>query len=202
MVNFGLRNSFNVEIQCNGGMPADTGKERPAPRSERTMMMTDATMLGGIHFFSGLTANDLGQISKICKIVTHKKGDKIFSKGDRAEHFYVVRSGKVHLAFQISILLADEEIVVDKISPGDIFGWSALVEPHRFTLSAHCGEDSELIQIEGKHMISMCAKRPHVGHILMRNLVKVIAGRMDRIQRLFEKEIEYNVPSFEGKRGL
>ena len=164
-------------------------------------MMMDANMLGGIHFFSGLTANDLGQISKTCKIVTYKKGAKIFGRGDSAENFYIVRSGKVHLSFQISILLADEEIVVEKISPGDILGWSALVEPHRFTLSAYCDGDSELIQVGGKHVLSLCAKKRHVGYILMRNLAKVLGSRMDRLQCLFEKEIELNVPSFEGKRG-
>jgi CRP-like cAMP-binding protein len=163
--------------------------------------MIDVSMLGRIPFFSGLTAGDLRHISEICKIVTLKKGAKIFSRGDSAEHFYIVRSGKVHLSFQISILLAHVEIAVDMISAGDILGWSALVEPHRFTLSAYCDEDSELIEIGGKHMISMCAKRPRVGYILMRNLAKVIGSRMDRIQCLFEKELELNVPSFEGKRG-
>ena len=164
-------------------------------------MMIYANMLRGIYFFSGLTGNDLVQISKTCKIVTHKKGAKIFGRGDSAENFYIVRSGNVHLSFQISILLADEEVVVDKISPGDIFGWSALVEPHRFTLSAYCDGDSELIEIGGKNMISICAKRPHVGYILMRNFARIIGSRLDRIQHMFEKEIEFNVPSFEGKHG-
>ena len=162
--------------------------------------MMDVNMLGRIHFFNGLTAGDLKQILEIGKKITLKKRTKILTRGDRAEHFYIVVSGKVHLSFQISILLADEEIVVDLISPGDIFGWSALVEPHRLTLSAYCDEDSELIQIEGEDMVSMCVRRPRMGYILMRNLAKVIGSRMDRIQYLFEKEIELNVPSFEGKR--
>lgn len=181
-------------------MPFHTDKKRPELKTERIIMMMDANMLGGIHFFSGLTAGDLRYISEICKIVTLKKGAKVFSRGDSADNFYIVRSGKVHLSFQISVLLAHEEVAVDLLSAGDIFGWSALVEPHRFTLSAYCDEDSELIQIEAKKMMSVCAKRLHVGYILMRNLGRVIGCRMNRIQRLFEKEIELNVPSFEGKR--
>ncbi len=161
----------------------------------------DANKLGDIHFFNGLTAGDVRHISEISRNVTLKKGAKIFSRGDSAENLYIVHSGKVHLSFQISILLAHVEIAVDMINAGDVFGWSALVEPHRFTLSAYCDGDGELIEIGGKHMISMCAKRPHVGYILMRNLAKVIGSRMDRIQNLLEKEIELNVPSFEGKLG-
>jgi CRP-like cAMP-binding protein len=180
-------------------MPFHTGRERPEPKTERIIMM-DAKMLGGIHFFSGLTAGDLKLISGICKLVTLKKGAKIFSRGDSAKNFYIVHSGKVHLSFQIPILLADGEIVVEMIRAGDIFGWSALVEPHKFTLSAYCDSDSELIEIGGKHMISMCAKRPRVGYILIGNLAKVLGSRMDRMQLLIEKEIGLNVPSFEGRR--
>ena len=161
----------------------------------------DVTMLGHIPFFGGLTAGDLRQISEISRMVTLEKGARIFSRGDSAKNLYAVRSGKVHLRSRVSILLADEEVVVEKISPGDIFGWSALIEPHRFTLSAYCDQDSELIRIGGKHVISMCAKRPHVGYILMRNLARIIGSRLDRIQYMFEKEIELNVPSFEGKLG-
>ena len=158
--------------------------------------MIDSNILRGIIFFDGLTATELMQISKIFKIVKLKKGDKIFSRGDSAKDFYIVRSGKVHLCFQISILLADEEIVVDIKSVGDVFGWSALVEPHELTLSAYCDEDCELIQMRGKDVLSLCAKNHHMGYILMGNLAKVISSRLDRIQGLFEKEIELNAPSF------
>lgn len=158
--------------------------------------MIDANMLRGINFFDGLTASELSQISKIIEIVKFKKGDKIFSRGDSAEDFYIIRSGKVHLNFQISILLADQEIVVDIIRAGDLFGWSALVGPYKLTLSAYCNEDCELIQIRGKDVLSLCAKKHHMGYILMGNLVKVIGRRMDRIQGLLKKEIELNVPSF------
>ena len=158
--------------------------------------MIDSNMLRGIIFFDGLTATELMQISKIFKIVKLKKGGKIFSRGDSAKDFYIVRSGKVHLCFRISILLADEEIVVDIKRVGDVFGWSALVEPHELTLSAYCDEDCELIQMRGKDVLSLCAKNHHMGYILMGNLAKVISSRMDRIQGLFEKEIELSAPSF------
>ena len=157
--------------------------------------MIDANVLRGINFFDGLTASELSQISKYVGIVKLKKGDNIFTRGDNAEDFYIVRSGKVHLSFPISILNAVQDIVVDTIMTGDFFGWSALVGHYKLTLSAYCDEDCELIQIRGNDVLSLCAKEHHMGFILMGNLVKVIGGRMDRIQGLFKKEIELNVPS-------
>ena len=158
--------------------------------------MIDANMLRGINFFDGLTTSELSQLSKIFMIVKLKKGDKIFSRGDSAEDFYIVRSGKVYLSFQISILLADQEIVVDIVSAGNVFGWSSLVWPYKLTLSAYCDEDSELVQMRGKDLLALCAKKHRIGYIIMGNLARVIGSRMDRIQSLFKREIELNVPSF------
>jgi CRP-like cAMP-binding protein len=158
--------------------------------------MIDASMLRDIDFFAGLTAGELKQISTIIRTVKLNKGEKVFGKGDSAEDFYIVRSGKVHLSFQISILQAAGEVVVDIIGAGNVFGWSALVRPHhKLTLSAYCDGDCELMQMRGEDVLSFCAKKHHVGYMLMRNLAKVIGSRMDRIQGLFEKEIELNVPS-------
>lgn len=158
--------------------------------------MIDANMLRGINFFDGLTTSELSQLSKIFMIVKLKKGDKIFSRGDSAEDFYIVRSGKVYLSFQISILLADQEIVVDIVSAGNVFGWSSLVWPYKLTLSTYCDEDSELVQMRGKDLLALCAKKHRIGYIIMGNLARVIGSRMDRIQSLFKREIELNVPSF------
>lgn len=158
--------------------------------------MIDTRLLGGVNFFSGLTVSELRQISKLCTIVKLKKGIAIFKRGESAERFYIVRSGKVHLRVPISILLASTEIVVDVVIPGNIFGWSALVEPYQFTLSAYCDEESEIIQMGGKELLSFCARKHHVGLVLMGNLTKVIGSRMDRMQSLLEKEIALNVPSF------
>ncbi|MBI4547150.1 MAG: Crp/Fnr family transcriptional regulator [Ignavibacteriae bacterium] len=159
--------------------------------------MIDAKMLCEINFFAGLTPKELRQLSTIIKIVKLKKNEKIFSRGDSAEDFYIVGSGKVHLSFQISVLHADEEIGVDIIGAGGVFGWSALVRPHqKLTLSAYCDEDSELMQMRGEDVLSVCAKKHHLGYILMGNLAKVIGSRMNRIQGLLVREIELNVPSF------
>ena len=158
--------------------------------------MIDTHVLGGINFFSGLTAGELRQISELCTIVKFKKGVTIFKRGESAEQFYIVRSGKVHLSVPISILLASKELVVDVVVPGNVFGWSTFVEPYQFTLSAYCDEESEIIEMRGKELLSFCARKHHVGHVLMGNLAKVIGSRMDRMQGLLEKEIAFNVPSF------
>lgn len=72
-----------------------------------------------------------------------------------------------------------------------------LVRPHqKLTLSAYCDEDSGLLQMRGEDVLSLCAKKHHLGYILMGNFAKGIGSRMNRIQGLLVREIELNVPSF------
>lgn len=154
--------------------------------------MNNKNTLLGIAFFDGLTGNELQEITNMCKSVKFKRGDRVFSRGDGAKYFYIVRSGTVELTLPVNILLAEKEIVVDVKRPGDVFGWSALIEFSKMTLSAHCSEDCELIQMRGSDVLSFCAKKHHVGYTLMGNIAKVISNRMERIQDLFQKEIEIN----------
>ena len=74
--------------------------------------MIDAEILKEIKFFEGLNTSELEQIAKLCLIVEFKKGNKIFSRGNKAENFYIIKEGKVKLCFQVNILLEEKEISV------------------------------------------------------------------------------------------
>ena len=154
--------------------------------------------LKGIQFFAGLDIFELEQIARLCEKVQFLNGDKILNRSEQAEFFYIVTKGKVNLCFNVSILSVDREIVVDTKHAGDVFGWSALMEPYMLTLSAYCDEDCELIRMPGRDVLSLCQEQNHIGFILMRNLGKIVGSRLAKIQFICEREIELNVPSFEG----
>jgi CRP-like cAMP-binding protein len=160
--------------------------------------MIDVNLLNGIKFLDSLNKNELEKVAEFCHLAEFKKGSKIFNRGDHAESLYIIRSGKVDLCLQISILLETQEIVVDTKQEGDFFGWSSLIYPYKLTLSANCNDDCELIRMDGKNVLSLCHKENHIGFIIMRNLAKVIGSRLDRMQFICEQEIELNVPTFGG----
>ena len=65
--------------------------------------------------------------------------------GDEAAVLFVVRSGAVELTMPLSVRGADHEldVVVGEASQGETVAWSALIEPHRCTMSARAGSDVE-----------------------------------------------------------
>lgn len=160
--------------------------------------MINVNLLNGVKFLDSLNKNELEKVAEFCHLAEFKKGSKIFNRGDHAESLYIIRSGKVDLCLQISILLETREIVLDTKQEGDFFGWSSLIDPYRFTLSANCDDDCVLIQMDGKNTLSLCHKENHIGFIFMENLAKVIGDRLDKMQYICEREIELNIPSLGG----
>ncbi len=60
---------------------------------------------------------------------------------------------------------------------GQIFGWSALVEPFVYSLTAVCVTDATLARFEGSQLADLCVRDPHVGYRLLGQVLKVVSGR-------------------------
>lgn len=61
---------------------------------------------------------------------------------------------------------------------GRLLGWSALVEPNRYTATAECVKDSKVIKIDGGRLMRVLEKHPREGMTIMRRLAGVIATRL------------------------
>jgi signal-transduction protein with cAMP-binding, CBS, and nucleotidyltransferase domain len=57
-------------------------------------------------------------------------------------------------------------------------GISALVDPFRYTLSARCTEDSNLIVIKREDLHSLMCKDHELGCFMMNNLAKKLLARL------------------------
>ncbi|MCJ7503409.1 MAG: cyclic nucleotide-binding domain-containing protein, partial [Acidobacteriia bacterium] len=74
------------------------------------------------------------------------EGRTIFHEGDPSLYLYIVKSGQVAIDLHVpskgrrSIMTA---------GPGDLFSWSALVEPRIETASARAVEETEALGIKG-----------------------------------------------------
>ncbi len=77
------------------------------------------------------------------------------------------------------------EVTVHTAEEGDVFGWSAVVEPHTYTASARCIEKTEDICIKGSDLTSLFEQNPRMGYIVMRNLSSAVSSRLtDTRQKL------------------
>ncbi|OFV83711.1 MAG: hypothetical protein A3D93_00510 [Acidobacteria bacterium RIFCSPHIGHO2_12_FULL_67_30] len=153
-------------------------------------------MIEGLEKFSifqGLEPQELDVIAKLCKRSKLTKGETIFQIGEPAHSLFLVCGGKIELRFNVTSHNATAEIPLDIKVPGDAFGWSAIIPPYKYTLSAYATEDSDLLQIDRDDIQSFCEANTHLGYKFMKNTARVIGERFEASQEMLVKEIQHSL---------
>jgi CRP-like cAMP-binding protein len=99
----------------------------------------------------------------------------LFEQGDPAENLFAVVSGEVVVNFK-----PDDGpiIVVARVQPGSIVGWSAALGSRRYTSSAVCTTFTQLLRVRGDDLRRLCLQHPDTGTIFLDRLATVIAERL------------------------
>ncbi len=146
--------------------------------------------LKGFSLFEGLSDAELAEIAKLCRERTYEDSSVIFTIGGFATDVYLLKTGKVDI--QIEFKIYDYEIMatVYTVGKGEIFGWSALVPPHRLTASARCQGKADIIMINGKELMELLEKDRGIGYVVMKNLSALISSRLASTTIALRHEIQ------------
>ena len=87
----------------------------------------------------------------------------------------------------------EEDVLVEERSPGQTVGWSALIPPYRFTLSATASPDTEVIALPRESLREYLAAYPAAGCKIALNLAVVIGHRLQLFQTIWLREMERTV---------
>lgn len=134
--------------------------------------------------FAGLDNSMLKAIAMISEEITVKKGEWIFHEGNAAGSVYVILSGIVDL----KIPLKEEGIYYPSLSTlveGDAFGWSALVDPYEYKLSAIAVKDVHLAKVDGVALCKLMAQNSAMGYLLMSRFTKIVGSRLHDLRVRF-----------------
>ena len=150
--------------------------------------LSTVEILKRCELFLGLDDNDLQKIVDLpsCQGKACKTREIIFRAGEEAKHLYVLEEGRVDLVVKMptSSSHLPEQTVVRTITKGGIFGWSALVPPHVFTMSAISKEPSKVVAISGNELRTLFDKDTHLGYEVMDSLIRVVGARVRNIEQL------------------
>ncbi len=149
--------------------------------------MEGAELIGQHWFFRNFSREDLELLLAQGQEVYYPAGSKVLKEGDPAESFYILLTGAVSIKI---IRQGQEEFILSTLKhPGEIFGWSTLVEEGRFTATAECLEDCHLISFKRKDLDDFFAEHPPLGYRFMRSLAHLISRRLESTRALLIKEI-------------
>jgi CRP-like cAMP-binding protein/(2Fe-2S) ferredoxin len=150
--------------------------------------MTNLDFLQGVEVFNGLIDGQLAAIEKHCREMEFRQNDKLFNEGDDAACLWIVKEGRVDLRFDLPDRPTSTKNTLSSLGPHMTFGWSSLVAPHKYRLSAYCATQTcKVIQIAGEALVALFKQDSRAGFVVMSNLVEIIGQRFRRLQDIASK---------------
>lgn len=153
--------------------------------------MTKLDIIKENYMFRELTPDELGKIDAIAQEKTYEAGQSVFKEGDQASHLYILEEGRVLLEMRIAPYperSPSPSAVIDVVSKGEVFGWSALVPPNVFTLSASTADKCRIVAIDGAKLYELMEFNPLMGYEIVKRLAKIAAIRLKRSREMLMSE--------------
>jgi NADP-reducing hydrogenase subunit HndB len=141
--------------------------------------------LQSVGIFKGLDENQLSAVQRCCQEEQHKAGTKLFGEGEQASHLYIVKKGQVDLRFDLPGRTTSEKNTISSILEFKAFGWSSLVAPYKYSLSAYCSTQTcEVVKIERQRLTKLFSEDNRLGYLVLSNMARVIGKRFQKLEKL------------------
>ncbi len=134
--------------------------------------------LRGVGLFRNLSDEQLRRVQPLLRPDERGAGEIVYKEGEAAEDVCIVVDGQVDLRYEMPSRKASSEHTVVTIRPGMVFAWSALVSPHKTTLSSYPGDSGcKFYRIRGQALLELFEEDAPVGYLCMSNLARLLAHR-------------------------
>jgi CRP/FNR family cyclic AMP-dependent transcriptional regulator len=150
-------------------------------------------------FFSGLSMDQINALAKVANEETVDTGHTFLREDEEICCFYVTLEGAVAIVFelpergvehtvseQFARKLKTKDVVISTVGPGEVFGWSGLVPPHKATATAKALTPCRVISFDCRELRSNFEEDCRFGYLMMQKAAQLIGQRLrdTRIQSL------------------
>jgi len=133
--------------------------------------------------FCALSNDELSVIDGFCTRKKFIHNHRLFKEGDSAAHLWVVENGLIDLRFDLPNSETSDESTLSSVSENNITGWSSLVPPYRYKLSAYCAsEECTVVMIERERLLEFMKDYPDAGYKVPSAMLTVVGNRFERLR--------------------
>ncbi|MEV8550230.1 cyclic nucleotide-binding domain-containing protein [Streptomyces glaucescens] len=132
--------------------------------------MTSATALSRT-----LPAEHRERLMRIAREVSFEAGARLFEEGQRADRFWIIRTGTVALDLHIPGRRAP---VIESLGHDELVGWSWHFAPHAWHLGAVATSPVRAYEFDAKAVRAMCAQDAEFGRAVAVWVGQVVADRL------------------------
>ena len=144
--------------------------------------MVDITLLKNFKIFKGLNEREIEIIAAAAREETYEAGKRIFEEKALANNLYLALDGQIEIKIRGD---GDTYVIIDRVEAGDIFGWSALVEPRTFTAAAWVTKKANIIVLSGDKLKDIFETNNHIGYRVIKEIAAVISRRLKAMEKKF-----------------
>lgn len=152
--------------------------------------MNTINVLRDTRLFADCTEEELIHLASVAQDREYADGEMLFSLGQEATNLMVVAAGRIQLEMPVSILGESKNIAFEAEERGQVVGWSALVPPHRFTLSARVSGGATVVSLPRDDLNVLFESDPHLGFRVTRNLATIVGQRLHHTQEMWAREVQ------------
>lgn len=127
-------------------------------------------------YFANVNDESLKTVAQIADEKSVPAGTQMFSEGDPADTLNIIVQGEVEIQY---VLGSGERRTVDTLVDGDILGWSAIIEPYKYTAVCTTKKDTKLVAIQAQKLRNLCDRDPMLGYRLTNQIAKLLAHRLE-----------------------
>lgn len=140
--------------------------------------MTTDTILEAIsrhRVFDGLAPECLRAFAENARTISLQPREVLFQEGAPAEEFLLIESGRVAIEIFVQ---GRGHVSIETLGPGELVGWSWLVEPNRWHFDAIAVVPTELIAFSAEKTKRLMEANETCGFHLMRRFLPQIVQRL------------------------
>ncbi|MBK7140781.1 MAG: cyclic nucleotide-binding domain-containing protein [bacterium] len=127
-------------------------------------------------FFSGMSEKHIQLIVGCASNIRYDAGQQIDRAGEDANHFFLVRSGRV--AIEI-VSPASGPITIATVGDGEVVGWSWLFPPYVHHFDSRAIDLTRAIALDGKCLRQKCENDHELGYELFKRFANIMEQRIE-----------------------
>ncbi len=143
-----------------------------------------------IDFFKNLSDEELKELEPYLAIVSFGKKENIFAEGEAPEWFYIVLKGKVKVT---KLSHEGKEIILEVISPYDIFGGVAVLRNFPYPANAVAMENSEVLRISRRNLMRLVDRFPNLMYCIALQLGDRMKSSYDSLKNIALERVEARI---------
>jgi CRP/FNR family transcriptional regulator len=142
--------------------------------------------------FSHLKPQELNEISNYFDVMEYKNNETIFIEGDPSDKFYLVAEGSVKI---LKHTVMGKDIILEMMSPGDIFGGVAVLDKKPFPASAQAMQSTVVIWISRHNLLRIMEDYPTLKLDIVKYFSDKLRDAHEMLKNIATERVEKRIAS-------